>query len=151
MQWVSYFLLLPLAAILVQFYRWVKYTDQRDKWQGLMTIFLLPNELYAVFRVNLSTYMPSGLAINARTGPGKGRKENNACSFHMTLGANIVRATTIDTTLHEAAGISWHVLLPYTFFGAGLMVYSQIRLTWGQHIMSKQASNAASALPGASA
>lgn len=59
---------------------------------------------------------------------------------HMTLGANIVRATTVDTTLHEAAGISWHVLLPYTFFGAGLMVYSQIRLTWGQHIMSKQAS-----------
>lgn len=55
-QWVSYFLLLPLAAILVQFYRWVKYTDQRDKWQGLMTIFLLPNELYAVFREFIYVY-----------------------------------------------------------------------------------------------
>ncbi len=47
---VSIFLLLPLAAALVQFYRWLKYCDQRDFWQGLMTITLLPNELYAIFK-----------------------------------------------------------------------------------------------------
>jgi hypothetical protein len=57
----------------------------------------------------------------------------------MTLGANVVRATTVDTSLHEIAGISWHVLLPYTFFGAGLMVYSQLKLTRGQHILRQQA------------
>ena len=57
----------------------------------------------------------------------------------MTLGASIVRVTSVDTTLHEVAGFSWHVLLPYTFFGAGLMAYSQLRLTWGQHVLSKQA------------
>lgn len=55
-QWVSFFLLLPLAAVLVQFSRWIKYTDQRDKWQGLMTLFLLPNELYAMFRESIYIY-----------------------------------------------------------------------------------------------
>lgn len=49
-EWISGFLLLPVAAALMQFYRWYKYTDQRDRWQGLMTLLLLPNELYAVFR-----------------------------------------------------------------------------------------------------
>ncbi len=55
-QWVSLFLLIPLVASLVQFYRWAKYTDQRDKWQGLMTIFLLPNEIYATFREIIYVY-----------------------------------------------------------------------------------------------
>lgn len=49
-QLVSFFLVLPVAAALIQFHRWIRYTDQRDKWQGLMTIFLVPNELYAIFR-----------------------------------------------------------------------------------------------------
>lgn len=55
-QWVSFFLLLPVAAALIQFSRWVKYTDQRDRWQGLMTIMLLPNELYAIFREFVYVY-----------------------------------------------------------------------------------------------
>jgi cellulose synthase/poly-beta-1,6-N-acetylglucosamine synthase-like glycosyltransferase len=55
-QWVSFFLLLPLAAAMLQFYRWLKYTDQRDRWQGLMTILLIPNELYAIFREITYTY-----------------------------------------------------------------------------------------------
>lgn len=49
-QWVTLFLLLPVVAALMQFYRWIKYTDQRDRWQGLMTLMLIPNEIYAIFR-----------------------------------------------------------------------------------------------------
>jgi biofilm PGA synthesis N-glycosyltransferase PgaC len=49
-QWISLFLLLPVGAAVMQFYRWVKYTDQRDRWQGIMTLLLIPNELYAIFR-----------------------------------------------------------------------------------------------------
>jgi cellulose synthase/poly-beta-1,6-N-acetylglucosamine synthase-like glycosyltransferase len=55
-QWVSFFLLLPILAAAIQFSRWIKYTDQRDKWQGLMTILLLPNELYAIFRETVYAY-----------------------------------------------------------------------------------------------
>lgn len=47
---IVFFLLLPVAASIIQFYRWVKYTDQKDIWQGIMTITLVANELYAVFR-----------------------------------------------------------------------------------------------------
>lgn len=49
-QWVSFFLTLPLTAAIVQFYRWIKYTDQRDRWQAFMTLTLITNEIYAVFR-----------------------------------------------------------------------------------------------------
>jgi cellulose synthase/poly-beta-1,6-N-acetylglucosamine synthase-like glycosyltransferase len=49
-QWVSIFLAIPIAAASLQFYRWRKYTDQRDLWQGFMTLILIPNETYAVFR-----------------------------------------------------------------------------------------------------
>lgn len=55
-QLVSFFFLLPLVAALIQFHRWVRYTDQRDKWQGLMTILLIPNELYAIYREVIYTY-----------------------------------------------------------------------------------------------
>lgn len=55
-QWVSFFLLLPALAALIQFSRWIRYADQRDKWQGLMTILLLPNELYAIFRETVYAY-----------------------------------------------------------------------------------------------
>ncbi len=55
-QLVSFFFLLPVAASLIQFHRWIKYTDQRDKWQGLMTVLLIPNELYAIFRESIYTY-----------------------------------------------------------------------------------------------
>jgi cellulose synthase/poly-beta-1,6-N-acetylglucosamine synthase-like glycosyltransferase len=53
---VSFFLLLPVTAAGVQFYRWIKYTDQRDRWQGIMTLLLLPNELYAIFREFIYLY-----------------------------------------------------------------------------------------------
>jgi biofilm PGA synthesis N-glycosyltransferase PgaC len=55
-QLVSFFLLLPVAAALIQFYRWIKYTDQRDRWQGLMTLTLLPNEAYAILRELIYLY-----------------------------------------------------------------------------------------------
>ncbi len=55
-QLVSLFLLLPLSAALIQYYRWNKYADQKDKWQALMTISLIPNELYAIFREMVYTY-----------------------------------------------------------------------------------------------
>ena len=55
-QWVSPFLILPAGAALFQFHRWLKYADQRDKWQGLMTLLLVPNEIYAIFREIVYTY-----------------------------------------------------------------------------------------------
>jgi len=55
-QWVSFFLLLPAVAAIVQFSRWLKYADQRDFWQGFMTLLLIPNELYAIFREFIYLY-----------------------------------------------------------------------------------------------
>jgi len=55
-QWVSFFLVLPVVAALIQFHRWYKYTHERDRWQGLMTILLLPNEAYAIFREFIYLY-----------------------------------------------------------------------------------------------
>jgi cellulose synthase/poly-beta-1,6-N-acetylglucosamine synthase-like glycosyltransferase len=55
-EFVSFFLLLPIAASAIQFTRWIKYTDQRDRWQGFMTLLLFPNELYAVFREFIYLY-----------------------------------------------------------------------------------------------
>jgi biofilm PGA synthesis N-glycosyltransferase PgaC len=54
--WISPFLILPVAAAALQFHRWVRYADQRDKWQALMTITLIPNELYAIFRELVYAY-----------------------------------------------------------------------------------------------
>jgi poly-beta-1,6-N-acetyl-D-glucosamine synthase len=54
--WISPFLVLPVAAAALQFHRWVRYADQRDKWQALMTITLIPNELYAIFRELVYAY-----------------------------------------------------------------------------------------------
>ena len=42
-------------------------------------------------------------------------------------------------SLHEFAGVSWHVLMPYTLLGAGLMSYSQYRLLRGQRALNRQA------------
>ncbi len=55
-QLLPIFLLIPVAAAAMQYYRWVKYTDQRDKWQGLMTLTLIPNEIYAMFREMVYLY-----------------------------------------------------------------------------------------------
>jgi cellulose synthase/poly-beta-1,6-N-acetylglucosamine synthase-like glycosyltransferase len=54
--WISPFLALPVAAAALQFHRWVRYADQRDKWQAVMTITLIPNELYAIFRELVYAY-----------------------------------------------------------------------------------------------
>ena len=45
----------------------------------------------------------------------------------------------VDIVLHKFAGVSWHVLVPYTLFGAGLMAYSQVRLVHGQRALKQQA------------
>ncbi len=56
LQLLSFFLLLPIVAATIQYHRWITYTDQRDKWQGLMTLLLFPNELYAIFREFIYLY-----------------------------------------------------------------------------------------------
>lgn len=43
-------------------------------------------------------------------------------------------------SLHEFLGFSWKVLLPYTFVGIGLMIYSQSRLFIGQRQLKKLSS-----------
>jgi hypothetical protein len=54
-QWISYFLILPLLCIASQLYR-LKYADQLDKWQVLITATLLINEAYAFFRECIYAY-----------------------------------------------------------------------------------------------
>ena len=43
-----------------------------------------------------------------------------------------------DLALHDFVHVSWHVLMPYTLFGAGLMAYSQARLLRGQRALKKE-------------
>lgn len=50
-----------------------------------------------------------------------------------------------DVTLHTLVNVSWHVLLPYTVFGAAVMVYSQSRLLRGQYMLNRQADETAKA------
>lgn len=54
-QWVWYFLIIPVVASATQLYR-LKYADQRDKWQILMTATLVVNEVYAFYRELIYTY-----------------------------------------------------------------------------------------------
>jgi hypothetical protein len=42
-----------------------------------------------------------------------------------------------DISLHVLLGLSWHILLPYTIFGALLMIYSQTRLMRGQRELKR--------------
>jgi hypothetical protein len=53
-----------------------------------------------------------------------------------------VSSSTI--VIHKLAGLSWHVLMPYTLLGAGLMVYSQVRFMRGQRLHNQQVSALAS-------
>ena len=55
----------------------------------------------------------------------------------MTPVASIVPLTSFDATLHQLVGVSWHVLIPYTVLGAGLMTYSQARLVRGQRALGQ--------------
>jgi len=48
-QWVSFFLALPILAAATQLYR-LKGGDQLDKWQKMMTATLVMNEMYAFYR-----------------------------------------------------------------------------------------------------
>lgn len=61
----------------------------------------------------------------------------------MSPTAAVLRVSGLDATLHEVAGVNWHVLLPYTALGGGLMVYSQVRLLRGQHVLKRQAAKPA--------
>lgn len=45
----------------------------------------------------------------------------------------LAHIAALDISLHTLLGISWLILLPYTIFGACLMVYSQAKLLHGQH------------------
>ncbi len=55
-QLISIFLLVPFVASMVQFYRWSKYADQKDYLQALMTIILIPNEIYSIFKESIYVY-----------------------------------------------------------------------------------------------
>lgn len=52
--------------------------------------------------------------------------------------ASIAPLSGVDVTLHEFAGLSWHVLMPYALFGGGLIIYSHVRLLRGQRVLNQQ-------------
>ncbi len=54
-----------------------------------------------------------------------------------SIASAVVPTSTADIVLHNFIGLSWHILMPYTIFGAGLMIYSQYRLTRGQYALKK--------------
>lgn len=55
-----------------------------------------------------------------------------------TIVGSLTPVTAVDLSLHTFLGVSWLVLLPYTLFGAVLMVYSQSRLIRGQRQLKLQ-------------
>ena len=57
---------------------------------------------------------------------------------NITLVGSLVPIAPIDFALNTFLGISWLILLPYTFLGIGLMLYSQSRLTRGEDLLRKQ-------------
>jgi len=66
---------------------------------------------------------------------------------------HIPRATPVSTvapisgvaaSLHTIANLSWHVLLPYTLLGAGIMAYSQFKLFRGQRALKRDSLRASS-------
>ena len=50
----------------------------------------------------------------------------------------IAPVTAADLSLHTFVGVSWHILLPYTLLGVGLMVYSHHRLMRGERDLKRQ-------------
>lgn len=54
-----------------------------------------------------------------------------------TFASSLATVATVDVSLHSALGISWRILLPYTVFGAVLMIYSQSRLFKGQFELAR--------------
>jgi len=61
-----------------------------------------------------------------------------------TFGTSILPVASVDVTLHTFLGVSWMILLPYTIFGAALMIYSQSRLMRGQRAIKREERLAAS-------
>lgn len=56
-----------------------------------------------------------------------------------TIIGSIVPVTGgIDIGLNTLLGIGWHILLPYTFLGIGLMLWSQSRLYKGERELRRQ-------------
>jgi hypothetical protein len=53
--------------------------------------------------------------------------------------STIAPISGVDAALHTFVGVSWHILLPYTLFGALVMIYSQNRLMRGQRIINREA------------
>jgi len=51
---------------------------------------------------------------------------------------NLGPVSSVNVAVHEITGVSWHVLMPYTLLGGGLMIYSQARLMRGQRVMKMQ-------------
>lgn len=50
---------------------------------------------------------------------------------------SVAPVAAVDLTLNTFLGVSWHVLLPYTIFGAALMIYSQTMLLRGQRHLKR--------------
>jgi hypothetical protein len=52
--------------------------------------------------------------------------------------ASIAPLSGAEVTLHEFVGLSWHVLMPYSLFGGGLIIYSHVKLLRGQRVLNRQ-------------
>ncbi len=44
---------------------------------------------------------------------------------------------SVNLSLHTFFGVTWHILLPYTLFGAVLMIYCQTKLIRGQRALKR--------------
>lgn len=51
---------------------------------------------------------------------------------------SVLPIASVDLSLHTFLGVSWMILLPYTVFGAALMIYSQTRLMRGQRAIKRE-------------
>ncbi len=60
----------------------------------------------------------------------------------ISLVSSVMPVSSTDVALHELVGISWHMLIPYTILGVGLMTYGQVRLVRGQRaLLNSRSSN----------
>jgi len=57
--------------------------------------------------------------------------------LNTSFASGVTTMATVDLSLHSALGVSWKILLPYTIFGAILIVYSQSRLYKGQFAIAR--------------
>lgn len=60
----------------------------------------------------------------------------------ISLASSVVPVSSTDIALHDLIGVSWHMLIPYTVVGIGLMTYGQFRLVRGQKaLLNKRGAN----------